>query len=402
MSSSARPVAGLATEWLLAAVVGGVLWWAGELLMPAASEPFGGHGQRFAEMAQAPLSFEGAFPQRVLWPSLAWLFGVFGMSPVAFSHLCSAALLAVVFWFARRRTHHAVDALLATAAIAASGAVLVYKSMACFSDSLNLLLMVLLVHFAARPRVFWSLVLLSALSHEMVFFFWPWLVYLRCCNGGNVWRESLALAVAIGVYAGFRAPIQGPYGVLYYIDNNIWVPWGLPLMWALWLLLVLVEFGPLLVAVAWASRDGALAQPAALGGRWGLALYIAGALPLMLLAYDVMRFAAFALLPVLLGLLALLRARNGRFVVTGLLLAQCACYLWLHPVVGEQGGEHFTEIATGNMLPRLGMLVSRTFGDAVSFTGEVVAATWHIWVAALCAAVVLLLGGVALRRATGP
>ena len=132
----------LALEWLVAAVVGAVLLLLSNLLMPPAAAPFPGHGERFAEMAQAPFAFAGEFPQRVLWPLLAWLFSYVGVGVVLFSNLCNGALLAVVYWFARRRTGAQGLAFLVTAAVAVSGAVLVYQPMMCFSDTLNLLLMV--------------------------------------------------------------------------------------------------------------------------------------------------------------------------------------------------------------------------------------------------------------------
>jgi len=248
--------------------------------------------------------------------------------------------------------------------------------------------------------VFWPLVFVSALSHELVFFFAPWLVYLRCKNGGVWWREGLALALALGAYLLFRAPMESSYGVSYYLEKNFWVPWALPMMWAVWVFLVLVEFGPLLVALAWGVRARALATPDALGGRWGALLYLAGVVPLMILAYDVMRFAAFAMLPVLLSLVALVRARGGRWIVAALLVAAVAVYAWLHPVPSQQGGVHFTEMS-GQMQARFPMLVARTPEQAWQFTVEVVGATWWMWVGALVGLSVVVAAGLLLARSTG-
>lgn len=340
----ARPHAALV--WLAALATGAVLWWLACWIVPPAAAPFAGHGERFAEMAADPLAFDGEFPQRLLWPLLAWLAGFVGVSVVAFSHATSALLLAVVGWFVWRRTGRYLDALLVAAAVATSGAVLVYQQMPCFSDQLTLASFLLLVHFRDRPVVFWPLVLLSALSHELVFFFWPWLVYLRCRNGGTWWREGLLLAATLAAYLAFRAPLSGNYDSSYYLDKAFWLPWLLPALWSVWALVTLVEFGPLLVAVAWGTgRDGALARRDGLGGRWGAWLYLAGALLLMVLAYDVMRWATFAMLPLVLAATALVGARGGRLVLAALVAAAPFCYRWLHPIPSHVGGRHFTEVA---------------------------------------------------------
>lgn len=386
-----------ALEWLVAAVVGAALLLLSNLLVPPATVPFPGHGERFATMAEAPFAFAGEFPQRILWPLLAWLFGLLGVGTVLFSSICNGALLAVVFWFARRRTDSLVAALLVSSAVAASGAVLVYKPMMCFSDTLNLLLMVLLIHFADRGRVFWSLVLLTAFSHELVFFFSPWLVYLRLCNGGRWWPEVGKWGVCLLLYGSFRIVLKltgntGLYDSAYYFDHAIWVPWGLPAIWMLWGFVVLVEFGPLLIGMFFAAKRGILAQPAAMGGRWWPWLFWPSLLSLMLLAYDVMRFAPLVFPPVLLGLLALVRRQGGYALVAGLVVVQVGCYAWLHPVASEQGGRQFTELS-GQVRADIGLLASRQPGDAFQFTWGMLGQFWHYaLVAALALVAFVLLG----------
>ncbi|HEB52240.1 MAG TPA: hypothetical protein ENI87_03180 [bacterium] len=250
--------------------------------------------------------------------------------------------------------------------------------MACFSDPLNLLLLVLLVEFAARPRVFWMLVFVSAWSHELVFFFAPWLVHLRSRNGGRWWREALCLLAVLVLYLALRAPMASNYGVAYYLDKNWWVPWLLPALGALWLLLVAVEFGPLLVVLGWGWATPAL------GGRWGAWLYFAGILPLMLLAYDVMRFAAFAFLPVVLGAAAMARVRRGRQVLLALVAAAAATYPWLHPVPSQQGGRHFTEIASpvfARIAPYVPPSGPAPAGPSFEVTGWMLAHWWPTFAA---------------------
>ncbi len=401
-----RPARALETfwsPWQTALLVGGGLLVVSELLVPGAAGPFPGHGERFAEMAQDPLCFEGPFPQRVLWPLGAWLFAQLGMSPLTFSHLCSGLLLAVVVWFARRRTGTFGDGLLVAAAVATSGAVLVYKPMACMSDSLSLLSLVLLVHFAGRAAWFWLLVFLSALAHELIFFFWPWLLYLRCRNGGRWTRDGLWLALTLGCYLAFRSQVTASYGTSYYLENAFWFPWCMPAMWALWAFVVLVEFGPLLVVVTWGlGRDGALARRDALGGRWGALLYLCGVLPLMILAYDVMRFATFVFLPFVLAATALVQQRHGRVVLGALVASAAACYVWLHPVASEQGGRQFTEIA-GHVFELLPSRVTpgapMPAEHAWTFTTELLQRWWWpVGVCALLGAAAAVAVGRALQR----
>lgn len=384
-------------EWLVALAAGFGLLWLSHWIVPPADAPFPGHGVRFATMAQDPFAFSGEFPQRILWPLLAWLFAHVGVSAVAFSSLCSGALLTVVFWFARRRTGSWLQSLLVSLAIAASGAVLVYKPMMCFSDTLNLLLLVLLIHFADRGKVFWPLVCLTAFSHELVFFFSPWLVYLRLQNGGRLWPEALWYGAALGIYGGFRIVLKvfeltGPYDTAYYFKNAIWVPWGLPSIWMLWGFVVLVEFGPLLVAMFFAGKRGELARPEGMGGRWWAWLYIPSLLALMLLAYDVMRFAPLVFPPVLLGVLALARSPGGVPKLAVLIALQVGCYLWLHPVASEQGGRHFTEVSQ-LVLAKIGLLVSREPGDAWTFTSVLLESYWHYALLAAGALVAFVLAG---------
>ncbi len=391
------------SPWQTALLVGGALLVLSELLVPGAAAPFPGHGERFAAMAQDPLSFDGPFPQRLLWPLGAWLFAELGMSPLTFSHFCSGLLLAVVAWFARRRSGSFAGGVLVAAAVAASGAVLVYKPMACMSDPLSLVSLLLLVQFAARPAVFWPLVLVSALAHELIFFFWPWLLYLRCRNGGRWTRDGLWLAAALGAYLVFRSQVTASYGTSYYLENAFWFPWCMPAMWGLWAFVVLVEFGPLLAVVAWGlGRDGALADRAALGGRWGALLYLAGMLPLMVLAYDVMRFATFVFLPLVLAATAFARRPAGRAALAALVFLSAGVYVWQHPVVSEQGGRLFTDIA-GHVLSLLPTRVvpkqPMAPEHAWTFTTALVERWWWpVGAAALASAAALFAGGLALRR----
>ncbi len=400
-------------EWLVAAIAGAALQLlAGLLVPPAAAPPPTSHGEHFAAMAAAPFAFDGLLPHRVLWPLLAHVAGWVGIGPVAFSQVCSGALLAVVSWFCRRRGAGWPGALLVAAAVAASGAVLVYQPLVCWSDSLVLLALVMLVHFAPRPVVFWAIVLLAALAHELIFCFAPWLLWLRVrTGGGSLARDGGALAVTLAAYAAWRAlvhtiapddPNRPVYGFAYYLDQNFWVPWLLPLMWALWALVVVVEFGPLLAVAVAAWRRGELA----LGGRAGPWLYVVGMLSLMVLAYDVMRFAAFWLLPVVLGGIALVRRRHGSLVLAVLVAVACATYRWQHPVASEQGGRAFTDVS-GHVRE---LLIARMQAagaadvlhvaprDAWTLTVDLLARTWPTFAAAALAWLAAIGLGLLLAR----
>jgi hypothetical protein len=379
-------------DGVLAVGLGITLLAAADWLVPPATVPFDGHGERFAAMAQAPFEFTGAFPHRLLWPVLAWLAGACGVGPVAVSHALGGALLAVVAYWLRRRGLDWPGTILATAAVAASGGVLVYQAMACFSDSLNLLLLVLTVQLAARPGWFWGLVLLAAFSHELVFFLSPWLLWLRRQHGGSWRADGLRLGVVLAIYTGFRLLVgwlgSGAYDASYYVANNFWVPWGLPAMWALWGLVVLVEFGPLLVLAVALAKVG---DPA-LGGRTGVVLYGLCLLPLMVLAYDVMRFAAFVMLPVLAGAAWLARGRAGQVLLLLLVGAAAVCYRWTHPDPAAQGGAAFTTLS-GDVLALLPGRVEadrpRAWHHAWSFTVELLCRRASIWLGALLAAILV-------------
>lgn len=389
-------------EWAFALLVGGLLLVLSDLLVPPATAPFPGHGERFAGMVADPFAFAGPFPQRVLWPLLAHAAGWFGIGPVASSRLCSGALLVVVCWFVRGRGAALGDAVLLTAAVAATGAVQVYKPMVCMTaDTLNLLLLLLTLHHVDRPRVFWGLVALATFSHEMVLFFGPWLWWQRLQHGGSWWRDGLWLAACGAVHGGWRYSMRAAYDASYYAQNNFWVPWGLPALWLLFLLVVLAEFGPLLVAAVWGLCRG----EHGLGGRLGPWLYAATLLLLLVFAYDVMRFASFVVLPVLLAGGAMLRQPRGRAVAVALVAAAVASYLWAHPVASEQGGRAFTEVS-GAVLPLLPPSVFAgqrlSAGEGLDFLLALLRVAPGLWAWTAAAAAGVLVGGVLLARYAVP
>jgi hypothetical protein len=104
---------------------------------------------------------------------------------------------------------------------------------------------------------------------------------------------------------------------------------------------------------------------------------------MMLLAYDVMRFAALAFLPLVLGSLAFLRTVRRRSVFAVLLVLSIASYAWLHPIPEQQGGAEFTRIS-GQVLSLLPGRVEEVDGlarislsHAASFTYELLLRTWQ-------------------------
>jgi hypothetical protein len=173
------------------------------------------------------------------------------------------------------------------------------------------------------------------------------LFWLRHRSGGLGWRDVAWFVAVFVVYLGYRAfvgsvgPATRPtYDIFYYILNNFWVPWLLPGLWALLVQLVLAEFGPLLVL----AFAGWRADEPGSGGRIGGMLYLGCMLVIEVFAYDVMRFAAFLFLPVVLGGLAVLRLPRGRWLLGLLLVAAVVGYTREHPVPSQQGGATFTRI----------------------------------------------------------
>ncbi|MBL8729151.1 MAG: hypothetical protein JNM25_12010 [Planctomycetes bacterium] len=323
--------------WLQAAVVGAAVLGLAWLLQPPLMVPFPGHGEYFAQQSVDPWSLQGKFPQRILWPALAHLCGLGGARSPIFSQLSSGVLLAVVFWFCRRRGAAAVDALLVTAAVGLTGAVQLYQVMSCHSDTWNWILMLLLVHHVARRFVFWPLVLLAALSHEMIFFFAPWLVYLRWRETRRLLPEVAALALCAGLYQVWRMVVKSygaapSFDVHYYLENH-WLPWGTLGLWLLLVLLLLIEFGPMLVVVVWGWRENGFGW-----GRWGPWLYGGCVLSLMGFAYDVPRFACYAFLPLVLASIPMLARPRGRAVYAMLLGFSGVSYFALHLRMGQDGG----------------------------------------------------------------
>ena len=379
--------------WSVAAAAGAFALGLAALLTWPSPVPYQGHGEDFAKLSAEPLSLVGAFPQRILWPLLAHVTGLGGERSPAFSQVCSGLLLAVVFWFCRQRGARAVDALLVTVAVALTGAVQLYQVMTCHSDTLNWLLMLLLVHHVRRPFVFWPLVLLCALSHEMIFFFAPWLVYLRWRESGSVKRELLSLAVVVALYQGWRTVVKSVgavtgYDVSYYLYHH-WLPWGTPGLWLLWVMLLLVEFGPLLAIVVWAWRTDRLG--AGESGRWGPWLYLLCTLSLMFFAFDVQRFASYAFLPLVLASLRFLEIRRARGIFMVLLGVGVGIYQWMHMAKGLAGGWLYLRAA--NVMAEEGVL-----GDHSRFFTAFLPRVWWQALCVVAAASIVVAVGLGLAR----
>jgi hypothetical protein len=129
-----------------------------------------------------------------------------------------------------------------------------------------------------------------------------------------------------------------------------------------------------------------------MGGRWWPWLYFPSLLALMLLAYDVMRFAPLVFPPVLLGLVALVSSAGGRGKLAAIVAVQVVCYVWLHPVASEQGGRHFTAVSQ-LVLENIELLAARTPGDAWTFTSLLLNNYWHCALAASVALVAIVMVG---------
>jgi len=391
-------------DGLLAVFAGVVLLWASNLLVAPATVPFPGHGERFVAMVDDPLAFRGEFPQRVLWPLLAHVVGWLGVGALAFSHACNAALLVVVMLFARSRGLGWLDTMLLGVAIAGTGAVQVYKQITCYSDSLNLLLMVAMVGLAHRQVWFWGLALLASFSHENVFFFTPWFFWLRWQQGAPLRAEVPWFLGAFALHVVWRLSVSavsggGSYGFLYYLQNNFWVPWLLPALWFLWLLVTLAEFGPLLAVLVWGARTQ---QRTAVG----LALFVGSVLLLMVLGYDVMRWAAFFVVPLVMLGSDLLRRARGRLVFAGLAVASIAVHAWQHPVGSLPGGQTFTHVGPAMVGRAAGLCIERklqkgehlAFDDSWQVTRESFVEHWLVALVVLASTLAVIAAGCVLAR----
>ncbi|MBK8097088.1 MAG: hypothetical protein IPK26_08275 [Planctomycetes bacterium] len=330
---------------LVAAIVAFAALRASDLLQPPSPTPFPGHGAAFAAMSVDPLAFAGGFPQRILAPLLAHLVGLDGARFPLFQQLCSGLLLAVVFLCCRARGAGIGGAIAITVAIAGTGAVQVYKLLAGYSDSLNLVLLLIAAQCGHRPVVFWGSVLLAAFSHEMVFFFAPWLLWHRHRHGGVWWRELSVLLAIAGLYKGWRMYVAAvatgqAFDATYYVSNNFF-PLGTAWLWGCLLLMWLVLYGPLLLVFVWAWRTDALGW-----GRLGPLLFLAGMAVMFVFAYDVQRFCNFIFVPLALACVPFL-ARRGTAVPFAIAwLAALGIYRWQHPPPGAAGGALLTEVTT--------------------------------------------------------
>ena len=323
---------------LMAAGVAFVALQASDLLQPPSPAPFPGHGEAFAAMSVDPLALAGGFPQRILAPLLAHVIGLDGPRFPVFQQLCSGLLLAVVFWCCRARGANVVAATAITVAIAGTGAVQVYKLLAGYSDSLNLMLLLVAAQCGHRPVLFWGAVLLSAFSHEMVFFFVPWLLWHRHRHGGVWWRELLVLGGIAGLYKGWRmyvatAATAQAFDATYYVSNNFF-PLGTAWLWGCLLLMWLVLYGPLLCVFVWAWRTDALGW-----GRLGPLLFLAGMAVMFVFAYDVQRFCNFIFVPLALACVPFLARRGTAVPFASAWLVALGIYRWQHPPPGTAGGE---------------------------------------------------------------
>ncbi len=391
-------------DWLLALLGGVVLLWASNLLVAPSAVPFAGHGERFVAMVDAPFAFRGEFPQRILWPLLAHVAGWFGLGVLAFSHACNAALLAGVVLFVRSRGLGWAETVLLATAVAGTGMVQVFKQVTCMSDSLNLLLMLAILGVAHRRAWFWGLVLLASFSHENVFFFTPWLWWQRRQHGAGWSSELPWFAAAFALHVAWRAFVTaqsggGSYGFAYYLKNCFWAPWLLPALWFLWLLVTLAEFGPLLVVLVFGARTGRK-------GAIDSGLFLSSVLSLMVLAYDVMRWAAFLGLPLVVYGVELLRRPRGRAVFAGLAVAAIAVHAWQHPADSLAGGKTFTHVAP-SMFARVAQLHGQgklkagepmAFADAWWVTREGFAEQWLVALVVLIGTLAVVAAGFVLAR----
>lgn len=342
MNAAAGNAIGLRV-WAEAVVVAALVFAASCLIERPARQSLS-FGATYEAMAAHPFAFAGWFPHRVLLPAIAHVLELTGDRFYLASHGTAVLLLVVAHFAARRFGCRFVDAMLVTTALGFSGAVQTYKSHVGYPDSLNFTFLLASLLALRHTVWFWAFQALSLFTHEQSLFFVPFLLLVRRHRAdARLWRDLSWLAAIGMVYAAFRVWVMtmAPQGVKpdYYFGNG-YFPLGflgvlyLAMMWAV------LSFGPTLPLLGWLW-----VRRQADWERSALLLLVAGIVGIYAVAHDFNRFVNFLFLPLLGAQVRLLRERNGRYVLLGMITAQVLVWLEIQPrvtqmmfkVIGESG-----------------------------------------------------------------
>jgi hypothetical protein len=342
--------------WPLSLLVGIALFLLTNLVEPAQQATLN-FGTEFAAMSRNLDGYIGSFPHRILSPLLgrgtdeiAHWFG--GSVPYwQFAHGCNVVFVSMLFAGANLLGARPWQALLLTATIAFTGAVLLYKGHVGYAEPVTFTLLLGSVLAVRRPALFWSLQLLNVMHHEQIMFFWPWLAWWRQQHGGRWRHDLLGAALVLGGYAAWRHHVglhaqQQLLTFKHYVElMREYFPVGTLGLSALNAMCTLMYFGALPALVVW--------HAAIQGWRRGvlpLLLFLLCQHAVFCVAHDVYRFTCFLFLPVLLAGMRLLQERRGALLLFGLGLASGVAVYLQRPVWAEVGLKVLVDV-DGNGVP---------------------------------------------------
>lgn len=316
-------------EFAMAFAVGVLAYLVSFVIKPQVMVP-NNFGTFWQQMSVAPFAFVGDFPHRMLGPLIAHYLGMGGPLWVPFTQLTSVVFLCVVFRVARWRGAEAIDAVLITFAIALTGAVQSYKSgMVGYVDNLGYTITLCIWMSARRPWLFWPLLLIDLVNHEMVGFFLPWFLWLRRQAGGRIRTDVIGMVVVFGLYYAYRKYV-GAHAPAWrydadYFQKHLFLPFTFVYLWFLAAVHQLQMYGPMLVVVIWhALRMRPDFE------RMHTLLIVGGFLTIFFVAYDVSRHSNMIFIPMLIASVRFLGTRRSRFAYVALIGAAAGLsdYAW--------------------------------------------------------------------------
>ncbi len=278
-------------------------------------------GLQWQDLSTEPFAFRGQFPHRLLGPLLAHYLGMGGALWVPFTQLTTLVFLGLVFRVARWRGAEAIDATLITFAVALTGAVQIYKTnMIGYVDNLGYSISLLTWMSARRTFVFWPLILLNLINHEMVGFFLPWFLFVRRQVRASILADGIGLVVVLGLYLGYRSFVaaHAPNWTYdgHYFRDHCFLPLTFLWLWLLAAVYQLQTYGPILTIVLWHVLRMRPAHE-----RVHTLLIVGGFLTIFFVAYDVNRHSNMICIPLIIASVRFLGSRSSRFVYAALIAA---------------------------------------------------------------------------------
>lgn len=178
------------------------------------------HGIFYAQLAAHPFQADNPNAYRLLTPLVAYLTGLRGDRIIILNLLVALLLLLVVYYHSRRRMKYAPGLSLAvTAMLAFTMPTLFTIYYGGYTDSTSYLLILLMLIFSKRPRLFWLLFLLGLLNRESVVFLLPFfaLWHWRSLDSPKAFLRSILIGpvAALALYVLFRAVINSQTVVLH-------------------------------------------------------------------------------------------------------------------------------------------------------------------------------------------